>query len=84
MTMKASLNKFESMDIIEKRIYYLLGSRLRNKNRMQTAVEAQKKIRQNHSVARNWNSVTQIRKWRKQRKNLCASNFGSLTSLLKD
>jgi hypothetical protein len=57
-------DKFDSMKIIEKRIRYLLGARLRNKNLMQNALKIQHRIRANHPLSNKWDSVLEIRKWR--------------------
>lgn len=64
MTTKFSSDKFDNMLIIEKRIRYLLGAKLRNKNLMQNAFETQDRIRKRHSRTTKWNSVSEIRKWR--------------------
>lgn len=63
MTTK-TLDKFDNMDIIEKRIHYFLGARLRNKSLMQDALKTQESIRSRHSRDLKWDSVAEIRKWR--------------------
>lgn len=69
MTTKLSSSKFDNMEIIEKKIHYLFGARLRNKNRIQNALKTQDRIRENHSQNTKWNSVLEIRKWRDLTRN---------------
>ena len=61
------LEKYDNIDLMEKRISYLLGARLRNKDRIKQAIQKQNDIKDRHKAAENWNSVSQIRKWRETR-----------------
>jgi len=61
------LEKYDNIDLMEKRIIHLLGARLRNKDRIKQAIKKQDDIRNRHEVTENWNSVSQIRKWRETR-----------------
>ena len=58
------LEKYDNMDVVEKRISYLLGARLRNKDRIKQAIKKQNEIKSRHKAHKNWDSVSQIRKWR--------------------
>ena len=58
------LGKYDNMDLMEKRISYLLGARLRNKDRIKQAIQKQNEIKNRHKATKNWDSVSQIRKWR--------------------
>lgn len=58
------LEKYDNIDLMEKRISYLLGGRLRNKDRIKKAIQKQDDIKSRHKEPKNWNSVSQIRKWR--------------------
>ncbi len=55
------------LSVVEKRIKYLLGARLRNRDRIRTAIEQQDKIRESHPVPQGWDSVSAIRKCREAR-----------------
>jgi hypothetical protein len=61
------IEDYEKMSILEKRISYLLGARLRDKNKIKVAIAKQDKIRESHPVPRGWDSVSAIRKWREAR-----------------
>ena len=61
------LEKYDNIDLMEKRISYLLGARLRNKDRIKQAIQKQNDIKGRHKKAENWNGVSQIRKWRETR-----------------
>ncbi len=58
------LKNYDSIDLMEKRISYLLGARLRNKDSIKQAIQKQNEIKRKHKAIINWNSVAQIRKWR--------------------
>ena len=58
------LEKYDNIDLMEKRISYLLGGRLRNKDRIKKAIQKQDDIKSRHKEHKNWNRVSQIRKWR--------------------
>ncbi|HPC90566.1 MAG TPA: hypothetical protein PKY93_09625 [Methanothrix sp.] len=55
------------MHIIERRIMYLAGARLRERDRMIKAMERQDMIRRKHPAAAGWDSVSVIRRWREAR-----------------
>ena len=55
------------VNVFEKRIRYLLGARLRNRDRIRTAIEQQDKIREGHPVPQGWDSVSAIRRGREAR-----------------
>jgi len=59
-----TLEKYDNLGLIEKRISYLLGSKLRNKDRIKQAIEKKDKIKKRHRAIKDWDSVSQIRKWR--------------------
>jgi hypothetical protein len=67
MKVQTSKEKFDNMRLIENKIRYLLGAKLRNKTRMQKAVEIQNNIRNHHSHNSSWDGVLEIRKWREIR-----------------
>ena len=67
MDRKRGENNYDKMDLVERRIRYLLGARLRHKSRMKDAADLQDKIRSSHSQSPEWDSVTEIRKWRDRR-----------------
>jgi len=61
------IGDYDKLSIVEKRISYLLGARLRDKDKIRIAIEKQDKIRQCHPVLQGWDSVSVIRKWREAR-----------------
>lgn len=66
--MRRTITKdYETTRVIERRISYLLGARLRERNRIKAAMEKQDRLRKLHPVARHWDSVSEIRKWRDAR-----------------
>ena len=66
--MKKTINKeYEAIEVIKRRISYLLGANLRDKNRIKATIEKQDRIRKLHLASKDWNSVYEIRKWRDTR-----------------
>jgi hypothetical protein len=61
------IEDYDKVSIVEKRISYLLGARLRDKDKIKIAIEKQDKIREDHPVLQGWDSVSAIRKWREAR-----------------
>jgi len=61
------IEDYDKVSIVEKRISYLLGARLRDKDKIKMAIEKQDKIREKHPVLQGWDSVSAIRKWREAR-----------------
>ncbi|MFH0789807.1 MAG: hypothetical protein V2B13_19630 [Pseudomonadota bacterium] len=61
------IEDYEKLSIVEKRISYLLGARLRDKDKIKMAITKQDKIRESHPVPQDWDSVSAIRKWREAR-----------------
>jgi len=52
---------------MENRVRYLLGSRLKNTDKINAAIEKQDELRNKHTSSRSWDSVSEIRKWRDNR-----------------
>ncbi len=65
--MDKTIEDYDKLSIIEKRISYLLGARLREKEKIRAALEKQDRLRENHPVPHGWDSVSVIRKWREVR-----------------
>jgi hypothetical protein len=61
------IENYDKVSIVEKRISYLIGARLRDKDKIRIAIERQDKIRENHPVPQGWNSVSTIRRGRETR-----------------
>ena len=55
---------YDKLSLVEKRIGYLVGARLRNKDKISLALEKQDEIRKSHPVPAGRNSVSVIRQWR--------------------
>jgi len=58
---------YETIEVIERRIEYLLGAKLREKDRIKAALEKQDRLRKLHPAPKYWDSVSEIRKWRETR-----------------
>lgn len=56
--------KYDDLGIIEKRVAYYIGARVRDKDRVEHALREQDKIREKHPQQSDWDSVAQIRKLR--------------------
>jgi hypothetical protein len=68
MSIKKDKNeKYDTIQLMEKKIRYLLGSRIRRKDQILAAVKNQQMIRERHSVYKDWDSVVEIRKWREKK-----------------
>jgi hypothetical protein len=65
--MDKMIGRYDKVSIVEKRISYLIGARLRDKDKIKMAIGKQDKIRESHPVPRGWDSVSVIRKWREAR-----------------
>jgi hypothetical protein len=65
--MAKALRDYDRLSIVEKRISYLVGARLRNKDKIGQAMRKQDEIRECHPASKGWDSVSMIRKWREAR-----------------
>lgn len=65
--MKTAFGVYDHMSLIERRISYLAGARLREMDRRKAAIEKQDAIRRGHPATAGWDSVSVIRKWREFR-----------------
>jgi hypothetical protein len=65
--MKKAVKDYNEMSVIERRIGYLIGARLREVDNIKMAMEKQDKIRKRHPASEGWDSVSVIRKWREAR-----------------
>ena len=66
--MKTKITKdYETTRIIERRISYLVGARLRDKDRIKSAMKKQDNIRKLHPASKHWDSISEIRKLRDTR-----------------
>ena len=59
--------KYQDLTVMENRVRYLLGSRLKNTDKINAAIEKQDELRNKHTSSRSWDSVSEIRKWRDNR-----------------
>lgn len=60
-------NTLDNLRILEKRAHYLLGSHLRERDRMTEALRIQDALRATHTSSTTWDSVEIIRHWRESR-----------------
>ncbi|MEM4283849.1 MAG: hypothetical protein QXS96_05095 [Candidatus Caldarchaeum sp.] len=65
--MARALKEYDKLSLIEKRLWYLVGARLRDKDRISLALKKQDEIRKNHPAHSGWNSAAVIRSWREAR-----------------
>ncbi|MCD6169634.1 MAG: hypothetical protein J7J76_03650 [Candidatus Latescibacteria bacterium] len=66
--MRKTITKdYETTKVIERRISYLLGARLRERDGIRAAMEKQDRLRKFHPASKHWDSVSEIRKWRETR-----------------
>jgi len=65
--MKKSVRNYDEMSVIERRIGYLVGARLREADKIRLAAEKQDEIREGHPAPEGWESVSVIRRWREAR-----------------
>ena len=61
------IGNYDRLKIVEKRLSYLVGARLRNKDEISLAIRKQNEIREGHPAAKDWDSVSAIRRWRESR-----------------
>ena len=67
LSVNKSQSEYDHMTLIERRITYLSGARLRETDKKRSAMERQDAIRRGHQAIAGWDSVSQIRKWREAR-----------------
>ena len=67
LSVNKAQSEYDHMTLIEKRISYLSGARLRETDKKRSAMERQDAIRRGHQATAGWDSVSQIRKWREAR-----------------
>jgi hypothetical protein len=65
--MKKTDRNYDQMSVIEKRIGYLIGARLREADKIRVAMRKQDEIREKHPALESWDSASIIRKWREAR-----------------
>lgn len=65
--MKKTIRSYDDVNIIERRIGYLIGARLREADKIKLAAEKQDEIREKHPAPEGWDSVSIVRKWREAR-----------------
>jgi len=65
--MRTTARGYDEMSLIEKRIGYLVGARLREVDKIKMAIEKQDEIRKAHPASGEWDSVSVIRRWREVR-----------------
>jgi len=65
--MKKAGRDYDEVSVIERRIGYLVGARLREVDKTRMAIEKQDELRKAHPAPEGWNSVSAIRKWREAR-----------------
>ncbi len=65
--MKQATKRYDEVSMIEKRIKYLVGARLREVDKIKKAIEKQDEIRKAHPAPGGWDSVSAIRMWRESR-----------------
>jgi hypothetical protein len=64
MALKVIDKKMDTLALFQKRIEIMIGAKLKDKNRIQNAIEVQDELRKK---TKGWNGVAEIRKWRDRR-----------------
>ena len=67
LQMKMIPKDYAEMNMIEKRIGYLVGARLPEVDKIKMAMQKQDEIRERHPAHEGWDSASVIRKWREAR-----------------
>ena len=62
--MKEKVEMMNTVDIVEKRLEIIVGARLRDRKRIETAVSTQDRLR---NKSKGWNGAKEIRRWRDSR-----------------
>lgn len=57
--------ELENLNLMQKRVEFLIGARVQNRKQIHIAVRAIDKLR--CKAPKNWDSVEEIRKWRDKR-----------------
>ena len=52
--------------VAELRISYLVGARLKDRDRIAKALRKQDEIRKRHPAPKGWNSTYEVRRWREK------------------
>ena len=62
--MKEKVERMNTEDIVERRLEIIVGARLRDRKRIETAISTQDRLREK---SKGWNGAKEIRRWRDSR-----------------
>ena len=62
--MKEKVERMNTVDIVERRLEIIVGARLRDRKRIETAISTQDRLREK---SKGWSGANEIRKWRDSR-----------------
>nr|QNO57291.1 hypothetical protein HCLJFGEB_00035 [Methanosarcinales archaeon ANME-1 ERB7] len=62
--MKEKVERMNTVDIVERRLEIIVGARLRDRKRIETAISTQDRLREK---SKGWNGAKEIRRWRDSR-----------------
>ena len=62
--MKEKVERMNTEDIVERRLEIIVGARLRDRKRIETAISTQDRLREK---SKGWSGANEIRKWRDSR-----------------
>jgi len=61
---KEKVERMNTVDIVERRLEIIVGARLRDRKRIETAISTQDRLREK---SKGWNGAKEIRRWRDSR-----------------
>ena len=64
MKMEEKVERMNIVSIVEKRLEIIVGSKLRDRKRIENAISTQDRLREK---SKGWNGAKEIRKWRESR-----------------
>ena len=64
MKMEEKVERMNTVSIVEKRLEIIVGSKLRDRKRIENAISTQDRLREK---SKGWNGAKEIRKWRESR-----------------
>jgi len=62
--MKEKVERMNTVDIVERRLEIIVGARLRDRKRIETAISTQDRLREK---SKGWSGAKEIRRWRDSR-----------------
>lgn len=61
------ISEYDRLALMERRVRYLLGARLRDRDQILAAMTVQDELRSSHPAVGGWNSTEAVRRLREER-----------------